>query len=376
MKISSFLAILTSFLFLNGLAGELPEQPTLNQKSSGGETAAKDIMTYRAQIWIEKDDLARYGGEQVFKTKLKTMFHDTTRFWNESENKFQYYFHFVPGEELQIYDIKGNQDRYEEFRRQAFGHMDTNKFDFVVFFALNAKHNGLSAGGGGKSGQVVVNCYQTLEQQEKHGDIFSAVYPQLGMYSNLGHEYGHVRGATDMYQYIIHAKNNPVSGESLVPPPCNMGTGCWVWSDYCSLLFNYTAHQKQLDKDLNRNVFPSKLRIKVLVDGQAGSGVNVNLYGTRAGGSKNDRDVYPHVYRTYTTDKNGSVEIVNVYELYHPDPNDPSIPPKDEFPYWYWFAFLVEADNGNAKKYIWIPDWATQISKLQGREVHEEIISF
>lgn len=352
-----------------------PDLPVIDDDNSKKEVTVKDTLTYRAQVWIEKEDLARYGGERQFKSKLKEMFANTTRFWNESENTFKYYFRFVASEELHIYDIEGKKNRYDEFKSKAYGPLDTEKHDFVVFFALNANDSGLACGGGGASGHSIVMCYRTIEE-EMRGDIFSATYPQLGMYSSLGHEYGHVRGATDMYQYIISASDNPVSGEALVPPKCNMGTGSWVWSEYCSYLFNYTAHQKQLDPDLLHQIFPDTLRIKVLVDRQPAAGLTLNFYGTRAGGSKNNRDVYPIAFKSFTTDADGCVNITDVYSLYHPEPGTPKLPPSDAFPYRYWFCFLVEATHRANKKYVWVPDWATQITKLKGFNTHEEIISF
>ena len=348
---------------------------TQAQHKNGHNRLGLETITYRAQVWIEKDDLARYGGEELFTENLKKMFEKTTYFWNESENKFKYYFEFIPAG-LHIYDIQGNRDLYDQFQKQAYGPLDTTRYDFVVFFALNAKSNGLWCGGGGQSGQSVVCCYQTLEQQQKYGDIFAKEPPEQGTYSNLGHEYGHVRGATDIYQYIINAEDNPISHEALRPPKCNMGNGMWAWSDYCSHLFNYTAHYKQLPQGLSRRVFPDKIRINVRVNGKKGKNVTLKLYGTRAGGRKNNRDVYPHAYRTLQTNSKGFAELTDVYDLYHPAKGTPGLPPSDEFPYAYWFCFLVEAEYQGEKKYIWIPDWATQITKLSGKDIHEETIEF
>lgn len=78
----------------------------------------KDTIEYRAQVWVDKIDLERYGGEASFKKNLQQMFHNTTRFWNESPNKFNYYFRFVPADELCVYDIQGDKDRYGEFQRR------------------------------------------------------------------------------------------------------------------------------------------------------------------------------------------------------------------------------------------------------------------
>ena len=159
---------------------------------------------------------------------------------------------------------------------------------FVVFFALNAKRRGLSCGGGGASGQSVVNAFLP-----RSVDIFAdAEYPNQGTYSNLGHEYGHMRGAQDLYQYLISAESNRVSGEAYNPPACNMGTGYMVWSDYCSALFNYTAHQKQLDRELNKKIYPDKLIINVTKDNEPKRGVVINFFGTRAGGYFGGPDVY------------------------------------------------------------------------------------
>ena len=39
----------------------------------------KDTIEYRAQVWVDKIDLERYGGEASFKNNLQQMFHNTTR---------------------------------------------------------------------------------------------------------------------------------------------------------------------------------------------------------------------------------------------------------------------------------------------------------
>ena len=102
-----------------------------------------------------------------------------------------------------------------------------------------------------------------------------------------------MRGATDLYQYMIAAEDNPVSHEKLTPPKCNMGTGlsCMEW-----LLLGIVqlyGEDEALDKDLSDQVFPRKLVIKVEKNGKAKSNYTVNFYGTRAGGKYNKRDVIP-----------------------------------------------------------------------------------
>ena len=357
--------------------------PGLITEEKPDRPQAGETITYRAQVWVEKNDMEElYGGERLFRQNLEALFRNTTTFWNESTNKFDYRFEWAMGEgddNLVIYDIKSgvkSQAEYNVYKDKAYGTLNTEKYDFVLFLALRCTKGGLSCGGGGASKQSVVQAYF----EEGH-DIFAKKWPEKGTYSDLGHEYGHVRGAQDLYQYMIPAENNPVSHVAYDYPKCNMGTGYRVWSDYCSALFNYTAKMKPLDKDLPDQVFPRKLVIKVEKNGKAKSNYTVNFYGTRAGGKYNKRDVYPKVYRTYQTDKKGKVELANLYKLYHPDMTDPNIPPKepqDLFPYSYWFSFLVEViDDAGQKKYVWLPDVELQRQHLEtGKDVCEVKVEF
>ena len=352
-----FFLLFACALVLPSCDNSLPDSGEKDKgETDGNEFVDSDTIDYRALVFVEEGDLQSYGGERAFKNNLEKMFYNTTRFWNESPNKFKYYFRWVPAG-VQTYKIDGERNKasYEK-QRSATDNLDYSKYDFAVFFALGVKsgEGGLSCGGSSK-GHKVVWAYI----EEGHNIFTDAEYPNQGTYSNLGHEYGHVRGATDLYQYMIAAEDNPISHEKLFPGKCNMGTGFGEWSDYCSALFNYTAKMKQLDKNLGQNIFPKELVIKVKKNGKLAKNVKVSLYGTRAGGRYNKRDVYPEPYRVYATDRKGEVRLNNLYKLYHPDSNDPNIPPKtpkDLFPYSYWFSFIVEASDGNTKDFSWIPD--------------------
>ena len=368
------------------IAGTLISCPILAEKPAAAsdsfrkqKTEERENIDYRALVWIDKGSVERYGGEEVFRGNLEKMFRDTTYFFNESPNKFDYHFTFVPAG-IHGYDMEGDRSRIEEFRKQAFGKLDTDKYDYVLFLALDSDKNVTSCGGGGASGQCVVMYCRTLEAQKKGSGLFDKVPPVQGPYSDLGHEYGHMRGATDLYQYKISAADNPVSHEELKPPACNMGTGFKVWSDYCSALFNYTAKQKQLDSRLGRKIFPRKWTIRVFADGKPASDVSVRFYGTRAGGAHNHRDVYPKPYRTFQTNDEGHVEVTDLYGFFHPagdDPNIPSKSPVDMFPYFYWFNFLVEASYGDRKEYVWVPDFVLQEKYLTtGEDTFETVLNF
>jgi hypothetical protein len=348
------------------------------------DTTAMDTITYRALVYIDEPSLnLRYGGEKRFNQNLQTLFYNTTRFWNNSKNKFKYYFRFVPAG-LKVYSHVDGQE-YKEASQEAGGPLDPARYDYVVFFCLAAPSNTMSCGGS-SDGHSVIWCTKTLETQKRDGDIFNdGVYPtKLGTYSNLGHEAGHFRGATDLYQYPIKAKNNPINGETYHPGPCNMGTGEWAWSDYASAVFNYTARYKRLPSDWSERRFPQSIEITVKnKDGQPVKDATVKLYGCRGGGGDkglpsgdNGPDVYKEPFRTYSTDNNGKVVINNAYRLYQVEKNKENNLP-DVLPWDYWFNFLVEAtDQNNNKAYVWMPDLEIQRQHLDEdtQVYHTEII--
>lgn len=372
------------FAFYSCSASSDFEEPTREkEKEKGKEAVVLDTIEYRALVYIDEPSLARYGGEQEFNKNLKTMFHHTTLFWNESENKFKYYFRFVPVD-LRIYPHVDGEN-YDKYSNEAGQALDL-KYDYVVFFCLAAPSNTMACGGS-SDGHSVIWCTKTLETQKKDGDIFhDGEYPvKLGTYSNLGHEAGHFRGATDLYQYAIKAANNPVSGVEFKADPCNMGTGTWVWSDYASAVFNYTAKYKRLPSDWGQRRFPNSIEIKVTKDGKPLQDAAVKLYGCRGGGGDkklpsgdNGPDVYEVPFRTFKTNVAGKVKIDDAYHLYQVRTDGSEILP-DPLPWAYWFSFLVEVvdKEANRKTYRWMTDLEIQRQHLEeNNEVYHMDIDF
>lgn len=338
-----------------GLITKVPQD-----KPQVGET-----ITYRAQVWVEKNDMDElYGGERLFRQNLAALFRNTTTFWNESTNKFDYRFEWAMGEgedNLVIYEIGSgvkSKEQYNEYKNLAYGTLNTEKYDFVLFLALNCPkgEGGLSCGRGGASRQAIVHAYF-----ENGNDIFAKKWPEKGTYSDLGHEYGHVRGAQDLYQYMIPAENNPVSHVAYDYPKCNMGTGYQEWSDYCSAIFNHNASYKQITADMTRSTYPKQMLVRVTKNGKPVQRATVNFWGSRA----SFRDIYTEPgnspYMKKRTDANGEFTINDIYRMFIPDYNNtPNLPPKspvDEFPFSRWYCFVVEVQlDGDQTKYVWLSD--------------------
>lgn len=376
-----FFLLLVWSLILPSCDNSLPDSGEADEgKTDGNELVDSDTIDYRALVFVEEGDLQSYGGERSFKNNLEKMFYNTTRFWNESPNKFKYYFRWVPAG-VKTYKIDGerNKSSYDK-QRSVTDNLDYSKYDFAVFFALGVKsgEGGLSCGRSSK-GHKVVWAYI----EEGHNIFTDAEYPNQGTYSNLGHEYGHVRGAQDLYQYMISADKNTISHEAYPYPECNMGTGYMVWSDYCSSLFNYDALMKQLPDRFDEEVFPEQVVIRVKQNGEPVNRATVRLWGTRAGGYFGGPEVYSKepFLDNKKTNADGEVLFTQVYEMYN-RPTEisggktPPKSPQDEFPFSRWYCFLVEAEYGTSKGYAWLSDLDIVPDHLNnGNETYELIVN-
>lgn len=359
----------------------------ISGNNSGDDTGEAglsfDTITYRALVYANEEVVnARYGGEDEFKKGLKQLFKDVTLFWNSSKNKFDYYFCFEAAG-LKLYKTADFDNTMENEINKS---LDV-KYDFTMVFNLDSDHNGAACGGG--SGFSVVTMHKTLEDQDVYGDIFhngNVKTREWGVYNTLGHEFGHYRGATDIYQYGISAANNPVNGAVFEEPKCIMNnSGAWEWSDYASAVFNYTAKWLRLPSGYMSERFPKNMEILITENEVPLKGAEVNFYGCRGNGTKKDRtdgvtspDVYSVPFRTLKTDDNGKILITDVEHLYQVQrKNEPTLP--ESLPYEYWFNFLVIAKHPVSGKtsYIWLPDLEMQRDHLEnGTETYKVLFEF
>lgn len=386
MKVLRFMFVVLLGLFccfFNACSNDSPLENIPEEPDKKEEPTEKETMEYRALVYANEEVVnGRYGGYDKFNQGLQGLFQNVTGFWNASKNKFKYNFRFVPTG-LKLYPTA----QYDEYMKVISTSLDS-QYDFVVVFNLDASSNGGSCGNGGK-GYSIIWITKTAKDQDVYGDIFhNGVYPTTwGVYNTMGHEFGHYRGATDIYQYNIPAANNPINGQAFEAPRCNMnGSGDWIWSDYSSAVFNYTAKWKRLPLDYPSQRFPESIEISVIgKDGVPVNGATVKLYGCRGGGENKDRvtngstgpDVYPVAFRTLTTNANGKVLIQEAEYLYQVRRSqEPNLPEK--LPYEYWYNFLVEATDGNGMKaYQWMPDLEIQRDHLEnGTKVYPMEIKY
>ncbi len=330
------------------------------------DTVAKDTADFFALVYIDRPGVDKFfGGDmEAAESQLDLVFRDVTRYWNESNTgavKFSKYCRFNVAQTVE-YDGDSKQCRSEVGRMQWDGekHNVIVVIDQIIDFPGDS--NG-SAEGTGDDDRPIVTFYPSsgsTQRDLRETDDYEDAYKVLT------HELGHYRGVTDLYQYDIEAANNPVNHESYETLDCIMNNQYrGVWCDYSVYCINANIDQKYRKQPLEffLGLFPKRLEVNVTVDGTPRRGVTVNLYGSRAGAANRDRDIYPNVAYSLTTDVNGQAAWDNVRSLYSPDKK-----PINDLPYGRWFGFLVEAVYDTRKAYEWLPEYKVQLPRFEDEE--------
>lgn len=336
----------------------------------GGPTdvVSKDTADYYAMVYIDSPGIDKFfsGNEDAMKKQLNQVFKDVTMYWNESNKgkvKFSKYCRFNM-RQMVVYDGDAKKCR-SDVEKMSW---DGEKYNVIVIVDQVKDKPGDSNGGAegaGADDRPVVTLYPSGSENErdlrKGGDY-------KDMYVVLTHELGHYRGVTDMYQYSIDGKDNPVNGISYSTETCIMNDHyCGLWSDYAVECINANIDKKYMKQPLEffLGLFPQKLVINVTVDGKPQQGVTVKLYGSRAGATGRARDIYKSAAYTGITNSEGKVIWNEIRKLYKPDNK-----PIDDLPYGRWFGFLVEVSQGIRKSYEWLPEYKVQMPSFEGEDTY------
>lgn len=373
MKSIQYLVVglLTMFLFLAcGSDSSLdpvptPEPPVVEEP---------DELEFKVLVYIDKPSVEGHlgGSERVVRNKMDKLFREATTYWNaSSKGKLKYSYHYSVAD-MKIYDGSSSD---ATLRKQIYNDpIDFTKYDVTVFFDCLQDNgetgNGGAAHGGGSDNRSVVTVFAGSTPK----DIFSDA-----TYRTLVHELGHYRGVTDLYQYIIAAKDNPVSGQAFDGPACIMNwAAAGAWSDYAANCMNLSAGSKQIGKDFPDffgSLYPKNMEITVTVSGTPKRGVSVRLYGSRAGSSSHDRDIWPEVFVSGQTNSEGKFIVRDLKKHFIPSRTEFQNVPAD-LPYGRWFGFLAEITNGSLKKYVWMPEYEVQMPTFEGKDIYEVKVAF
>lgn len=162
----------------------------------------------------------------------------------------------------------------------------------------------------------------------------------------LAQEFGHARGAIDLYAMEVDAVNNPINGQAYAVTTSsimNIPYGVNAWDNHSISLINKNKNTSAPKIDYITKVFPPAF--EVLVNNAAGapqSGVDVNLYPVEW----YKRAVLAAPVATGRTDAAGRFVL----------PSNPFGPAQPGYPWDIRYCnFLVEAKRGTATTYQWLP---------------------
>lgn len=336
-----------------------------------------DTLVFNVRVYVDRASVEGHLGasERTIKTKMDELFRKVTNYWNESsKGKLKHKYRYSVADVF-VYDGSSSD---ASFRSEIYnGPINFDKYDVTVLFDCLQDNgetgNGGAAHGGGSDNRSVVTVIAGPNDKK---DIFTD-----NTYRTLVHELGHYRGVTDMYQYIIEKADNPVSNLQYLPPKCIMSNASdGEWSDYAAGCMNYVGGAKQIGKvfpDFFNKLYPEKIEINVTIAGEPKRGITVNFYGSRAGGSGHNRDIWPEIFVSKKTDTNGKCTLNNVKEYYVPNKNhDESMVIPPDLPYGRLFGLLAEVINGNQKKYIWMPEYEVQMPFFKGEKTYTATVAF
>lgn len=368
------IGLLTLFL-IAGCGKSSPIDPDPKPEPDPPVVTPSDEFEFKVLVYIDKASVEGHlgGSDRIVSSRMAELFRKVTNYWNESSKgklKNKYRFTFA---DLKVYE---GSSQSSALRKEIYNDpIDFSKYDVTVFFDgiqdNGETGNGGAAHGGGSNNRSVVTVFANATEKK---DIFND-----NTYRTLTHELGHYRGVTDLYQYIIAPNDNPVSQQKFDGPICIMNDAAsGIWSDYAAACINRAGGAKQIGKDFPDffgSMYPKNIEINVTVAGVAKRGLDVKVYGSRAGASGRNRDIYPTAFITGQTGSDGKYIMRDTKKLFIPDRNQyPNLP--QDLPYGRWFGFLVEVSSGSAKKYVWLPEYEVQMPFFDGKDTYAVNIAF
>lgn len=268
-----------------------------------------------------------YGGFDAAKTMVLEQFRMVNAAFNDP-NVFNAQFNFNVES---IYEFPDNV--YDEI---YFRHPD---YDFKVII------DGFPLAGGGWYGSYRT-IYHSWSVNNWNGPF--AEYATDG----LIHEFGHARGAIDLYALRVDGNKNQINGENYEIPfssIMNYPYGIETWDEHSINLINLNAGNEISNLEFIHNSFPSKILFETKDQFEIPvNDVTINLYPVKWYSTALGLD--PII--TVSTDNHGKVELIeNPY-----NPHEASSEP--------WKIdncnFLIEARYSNIKLYKWLPLFEVQ----------------
>ena len=206
------------------------------------------------------------------------------------------------------------------------------------------------AGGGWYSGDI--KCIHHRWNMEHNGGPFGEQATD-----GIAHEFGHVRGAIDIYALKVEPEKNPVNHEAYngVKSIMNACYGETEWDLHSIHMINASADSIN-PPDL-RDLFPSKIGIRAEdANGNPLPGCTIRLF--------------PISWYSYAVQNQAVVERISGNEgLVFLAENPFGVTSDDEYPWNIRYCnFLVEVSNHEKKAYAWMPINEVQNAFFRGED--------
>ncbi len=219
--------------------------------------------------------------------------------------------------------------------------IDGNKFQLVVSYDFFQQED---EGGGGYGGDcpkgmnhIKVTCYSKNKDEIRKSIGINSLTDE-----SVVHELGHFRGLIDTYSCALSGSNNKVNGQGFEPEWGNMMGACYQptekvgWSEYEMYVINATGAPQCDIWETVAKYFPENMEVSVTENGQPAEGFTLKFY------PLNDGKIETAL-RTYTQD--GSKLTLDAKKLFWKADGW-----WDQFPWTFYYLFLVEATNKDGKK--------------------------
>lgn len=207
------------------------------------------------------------------------------------------------------------------------------QYDFAVIY------DGYPSQGGGWYGQP----YNTIHHSWSV-DLHDGLFGDFAT-DGLIHEFGHSRGAIDLYAIEVPADSNNINNQAYHAPESimNLPYGKTIWDEHSINLINMNENSIINSQDYVTESFPSKIEILVTDNsGNPMSDVNVLFFPIEWYSKK----VNENIYNTYFTNSDGIIEFTD----------NPFKPKTSGYPWDIRYPnFLVTAEYLDASIFTWLP---------------------
>ncbi|GAB2545783.1 hypothetical protein GCM10027085_41770 [Spirosoma aerophilum] len=166
----------------------------------------------------------------------------------------------------------------------------------------------------------------------------------------LTHEFGHARGAIDIYALRVEGKNNPISQETFEPVSSimNYPYGNITWDEHTTSLLNATAGQPIEGERYITDAFPDTIGIRV-----------VNTQGRPLKNA--DLTVYPVDWFSYAVTNSPILTARTNEQGSYLFSSNPFQPARNGYPWHIRYCnFLVKAVINSVTVYTWMPLYEVQ----------------